>query len=66
MDLADLPDVLTTSEAAKALRRSPSTLRMWLVRDNAPIRPVVSLCGHHLWRRDDVERLLRGESVKRS
>ena len=66
MDLADSPDLMTTGEAARALRRTPQALRMWVHRGAGPIEPAVAICGRYLWRRQDIERLLRGESVKQS
>ncbi|KGW22268.1 helix-turn-helix domain-containing protein [Burkholderia pseudomallei] len=62
----DFPDLLTTSEAARAMRRSPQALRMWIARGNGPIKPAVAISGRYLWRRDDVERLLHGEPVQQS
>lgn len=59
----NLPKMLTTEDAAKALHRSVQTLRMWSHKRNGPIDPV-RLHGHGgplLWRETDIIDVLNGK-----
>ena len=53
----NLPEMLTTNEAAAALRKQPQTLYKWSSTGSAPIHPV-RVNGKLLWRADDVRKLL--------
>ncbi len=56
----DLPEVLTTKLAAKAINRAPQTLRKWACLENGPIRPI-RINGRLAWRVSDLQKLLNGE-----
>lgn len=56
---ADLPEVLTTDEAAAALNRKPQTLRKWAHLENGPLRPI-RINGRLAWRVSDLHALLEG------
>lgn len=56
---SDAPDLLTTNEAADMLRLSPRTLWNWSSEGRGLLRPV-KVGSRLLWRRSDVERVLRG------
>lgn len=58
-----LPKVVTTSEAAASINRSPQTLRKWACLENGPIRPV-RINGRLAWRVSDLDALLSGTTVK--
>jgi excisionase family DNA binding protein len=53
--------LMTTPEAAAALRHSPETLRDWVARSRGPIKPV-RIGRRVFWKREEVERLLAGGS----
>ncbi|MCP4678139.1 MAG: helix-turn-helix domain-containing protein [Deltaproteobacteria bacterium] len=56
--------LLTTKEAAELLRRAPHTLRVWAMRDTGPISPIRTRPNAPLlWRRSDIEALIKGETV---
>ena len=55
----ELPEVLSTNEAAQAINRSPQTLRKWAYLENGPIRPV-RIHGRLAWRVSDLQELLAG------
>jgi hypothetical protein len=57
---ASLPEVLSTSEAAAALKRQPQTLRKWACLENGPIRPI-RINGRLGWRVSDLKALLEGD-----
>ena len=52
-------DILTTTEAAKALNRADQTLRKWACLETGPIRPV-RIHGRLAWRVIDIAKLLNG------
>lgn len=52
-------DVLPTEDAAKALFRSPQTLRKWACYENGPIRPI-RIHGRLAWSVADIRRVLTG------
>lgn len=56
---SNLPEVLSTEEAATAINRRPQTLRKWACLENGPIRPV-RINGRLAWRVSDLEQLLTG------
>lgn len=57
----DLPEVVTTYEAAKLINRSPKTLRKWACLDECPqgIRPI-KIGGRLAWKVSDLMMLLQG------
>ena len=55
--LAALPAVLPTEEAAPLIIRRPQTLRKWAGLENGPIRPV-RINGRLAWRVSDLKALL--------
>jgi hypothetical protein len=57
-----LPEVVSTSQAAKVLNRAEQTLRRWACQENAPsgIRPI-RINRRLAWRVVDLNRLLMGE-----
>lgn len=55
----DLPEVLSTQEAAAAINRRPQTLRKWACLENGPIRPI-RINGRLAWRVSDIASLLNG------
>ncbi|MGF6870614.1 helix-turn-helix domain-containing protein [Paraburkholderia sp. MM5477-R1] len=57
----DLPEVVTTEDAAAALNRKPQTLRKWACLENGPIRPV-RINGRLAWRVSDLRALLEGSA----
>jgi hypothetical protein len=59
-----LPEIVTTSQAAKALNRAEQTLRRWACQENGPngIRPV-RINRRLAWRVADLNCLLAGEMV---
>lgn len=60
-----LHPLMTTIEAAKALRREPNTLRCWSMRGNGPVKPIRTRRGAPLlWRRADIERLINGDAIE--
>lgn len=59
---ANLPEVLTTKLAAKAINRAPQTLRKWACLENGPIRPI-RINGRLAWRISDIQTLLSGGAV---
>jgi hypothetical protein len=52
-----LPAVLSTAEAAAAIKRKPQTLRKWACLENGPIRPI-RIHGRLAWYVDDINTLL--------
>lgn len=64
MNEIDLPAILSTSEAARALNRRQQTLRKWAC-TGGPIRPI-RINGRLAWRVADIRRLLEGEQVERA
>ena len=54
-------DILTTTEAAKALNRADQTLRKWACLESGPIRPV-RINGRLAWRVEDIRALIEGEA----
>jgi hypothetical protein len=60
---AELPAVLPTTLAAKAINRAPQTLRKWACLENGPIRPI-RINGRLAWRVSDLLSLLNGEACK--
>ena len=56
-----LPEVVSTSQAAKALNRAEQTLRRWACQENAPsgIRPI-RINRRLAWRVSDLKLLLVG------
>lgn len=61
----NLPALLTTDEAATALRMRPQTLRRWACQGSGPIRPV-KIGGRLAWKRESVLRLIEGQPVERA
>ncbi len=57
------PQHYVTEDAAILLCRKGQTLRKWACEKNGPITPV-HVAGRLLWRRSDIEDLLRGESAE--
>lgn len=55
----DLPEILTTNEAAPFINRRPQTLRKWAAFENGPIRPL-RIHGRLAWRVSDLMNLLNG------
>lgn len=55
--MSQIPETLTTREAAKALKRSPQTLRRWACYEDGPIRPV-RIHRRLAWRVEDIVKLL--------
>jgi hypothetical protein len=56
----EIPTVLTTNEAAKAINRQPQTLRKWACLETGPISPV-RINGRLAWKKSDLEKLINGE-----
>lgn len=56
-----LRQTLTTTEAAKALNRTPQTLRKWACLESGPIRPI-RINGRLAWPLDEIATLLGGSS----
>ena len=56
---ANLPEVLTTNEAAASINRRPQTLRKWAALECGPIRPI-RINGRLAWRVSDLQSLLNG------
>jgi excisionase family DNA binding protein len=54
--LLSADDLLTTSDVARLTNRTPDTIRHWERIGVLPARKTAG--GQHLFRRDDVERLL--------
>jgi hypothetical protein len=63
MEQQDIPKMLSTARAAKALHRSVQTLRLWACRNSGPIKPVRlnGYGGPLLWRETDIIDLLTGK-----
>ena len=59
MNYETLPAILTTDEAAAALRKQPQTLRRWACEGSGPIRPV-KIGGRLAWKREDLAALIGG------
>lgn len=59
LNLADLPAVLPTNQAAAAINRAPQTMRKWACLENGPIRPI-RINGRLAWRVSDLAHLLNG------
>ena len=60
MKADELPEILTTNEAARAINRKGQTLRKWACLGTGPIRPV-RINGRLGWRVDDLRRLIEGQ-----
>jgi len=62
----ELPRMLTTMEAAAALKRRPATLRLWACRGDGPISPIRlnRRGGPLLWREADILALLSGDAAE--
>ena len=60
--IANGRDILTTTEAAKALNRADQTMRKWACLEIGPIRPV-RIHGRLAWRVADIAKLLNGETA---
>lgn len=56
----ELPAILDTAGAARALNRQPQTLRKWACFGSGPIRPI-KIHGRLGWRAEDLRRLIEGE-----
>lgn len=56
---APLPQIMTTSEAAAFLNRSPATLRTWACKGTGPIQPR-RINTRLAWPVEDLRRLLEG------
>ncbi|MBN3730904.1 helix-turn-helix domain-containing protein [Burkholderia sp. Tr-20390] len=59
LDGAQLPEILTTAEAAAALNLKAQTLRRWACLENGPIRPV-RISNRLAWKVTDIRALLNG------
>lgn len=59
MNIKELRQAVTTAQAAKALNRTPQTLRKWACLENGPIRPI-RINGRLAWPVDEIARLLNG------
>lgn len=53
----ELPELLTTSDAANYLNRAPQTLRKWACLGIGPIQPI-RIFGRLSWKRSDLLALL--------
>ena len=53
----DLPEVLTTNQAAALINRNPQTLRKWACLKKGPILPI-HIGGRLAWKVSDLEKLL--------
>jgi hypothetical protein len=58
-NIASLPAVLTTKEAAQLINRKPQTLFKWSSQECGPIRPI-RINGRLAWRVEDLRALLEG------
>lgn len=56
----DLPQILTTADAATFLNRRPQTLRKWACEGSGAIQPI-RINGRLGWRVDDLRRLIEGD-----
>lgn len=63
-EIKKLREAVTTALAAKALNRSPQTLRKWACLENGPIRPV-RINGRLAWPLDEIAALLNGVAASR-
>lgn len=61
-NVAPLPAVLPTLEAATFINRRPQTLRKWACLEIGPIRPV-RINGRLAWRVEDLRALLSGNAA---
>lgn len=52
-------DMVSTSEAALCINRTPQTMRKWACLETGPIRPI-RIHGRLAWRVADLARLLQG------
>ncbi|MBS0308681.1 MAG: helix-turn-helix domain-containing protein [Proteobacteria bacterium] len=59
MNSKELRQAVTTAQAAKALNRTPQTLRKWACLENGPIRPI-RINGRLAWPLDEIAALLNG------
>ncbi len=60
---AVIPEMLSTKEAAEALRLSSKTLYQWYITGEGPIKGVRPLyLKKILWRKSDIIALLNGEN----
>ncbi len=57
-----LRQAVNTADAARALNRSPQTLRKWACLENGPIRPV-RINGRLAWSVDEIAALLNEGST---
>lgn len=67
ISVADLVpgDLLTTEQAASALRLKPNTLRTWVSKETGPIKPVTQIGRAHRWLSDDILALANTKELKR-
>jgi len=56
---AELPEIVSTSEAATVLARRPQTLRRWACFESGPIQPI-RIHGRLGWLVSDLQSLLSG------
>lgn len=63
MNIQELRQAVTTAQAAKALNRTPQTLRKWACLENGPIRPI-RINGRLAWPLDEIARLLDGGAAR--
>lgn len=59
MNLHQLRQSVNTADAAKALNRTPQTLRKWACLESGPIRPI-RINGRLAWPLDEIAALLNG------
>lgn len=57
----DLPAILSTADAARALNLRPQTLRRWACMGDGPISPT-RINKRLAWRVDDLRRIIEGEA----
>lgn len=59
----DLPQILTTADAATFLNRRPQTLRKWACEGSGPIQPI-RISGRLGWRVADIRQLIEGDGER--
>ena len=60
-ELARLPDLLTTEELSRVIRRAKNTIRIWAMRGSGPLVPLrTAPRAPLLWRKMDVIAFLNG------
>lgn len=57
MENMNLPKIISTTEAAKALNVHPQTLRKWAKEGSSPLKPIY-IGGHMAWYVEDIRKLL--------